>query len=48
MKPKGIEYDRKRTKYACFKACQESEQMLPFCDLHENTNNYTLQKDILS
>jgi hypothetical protein len=32
MKPKGIEYDRKRTKYACFKACQESEQMLPLCD----------------
>jgi hypothetical protein len=32
MKPKGIEYDRKRTKYACFKAYQESEQMLPLCD----------------
>ena len=32
MKPKGIEYDRKRTKYACFKACQRSEPMLPLCD----------------
>jgi hypothetical protein len=32
MKPKGIEYDRRRTKYACFKACQESELMLPLCD----------------
>jgi hypothetical protein len=32
MKPKGIEYDRKRTKYTCFKACQESEQTLPLCN----------------
>jgi hypothetical protein len=32
MKPKGIEYDRKRTKYACFKACQKAEQLLPWCD----------------
>ena len=32
MKPKGIEHDRKRTKYACFKVCRESEQMLPLCN----------------
>jgi len=32
MKPKGIEYDRKRTKYACFKACRAAENMLPLCD----------------
>jgi hypothetical protein len=31
MKPKGIEYDRKRTKYACFKMCKESAQMLLPC-----------------
>lgn len=31
MKPKGIEYERKRTKYACFKACQASEPSLPLC-----------------
>jgi len=32
MKPKGIEYDRRRTKYACFKACKKSEQMFLPCD----------------
>lgn len=31
MKPKGIEYDRRRTKYACFKACRASEQMILPC-----------------
>jgi hypothetical protein len=33
MKPRGIEYKQKRTKYACFKLCKKSEQPLLFqCD----------------
>ena len=32
MKPKGIEYDRKRTKYACFKACKKSIQAMLPCE----------------
>ncbi len=32
MKPKGIEYDRKRTKYACFRLCLKSEQLILPCD----------------
>jgi hypothetical protein len=32
MKPKGIEYDRKRTKYACFKMCKKSVQTLLPCE----------------
>ncbi|OIP33634.1 MAG: hypothetical protein AUK23_02785 [Deltaproteobacteria bacterium CG2_30_43_15] len=33
MKPRGIEYKQKRTKYACFKLCTKSEQPLLFqCD----------------
>ena len=32
MKPKGIEYDRKRTKYACFKSCMKAEQLILPCD----------------
>ena len=33
MKPKGIEYNQRRTKYACFKVCTKSEQPLLFsCD----------------
>jgi hypothetical protein len=31
MKPKGIEYKHKRTKYACFKDCKKSAQP---CCLH--------------
>ena len=30
MKPRGIEYKQKRTKYACFKACKTSKQSLLF------------------
>jgi hypothetical protein len=30
MKPRGIEYKQKRTKYACFKACKKSKQLLLF------------------
>jgi len=32
MRTKGIEYDRRRTKYACFKLCQKAEQMILPCD----------------
>ncbi len=33
MKPRGIEYKQKRTKYACFKFCKKSKQLLMFpCD----------------
>jgi len=33
MKPRGIEYKQKRTKYACFKVCNRSKQLLMFpCD----------------
>ena len=32
MRTKGIEYDRRRTKYACFKRCQKAEQMILPCD----------------
>jgi hypothetical protein len=33
MKPKGIEYKQRRTKYACFKVCKKSKQPLLFsCD----------------
>jgi len=30
MKPRGIEYKQKRTKYACFKVCKRSKQLLLF------------------
>jgi hypothetical protein len=30
MKRRGIEYQQKRTKYACFKACQKDRQLLMF------------------
>jgi hypothetical protein len=33
MKPRGIEYKQRRTKYACFKVCKKSDQPLLFsCD----------------
>jgi hypothetical protein len=31
MKPKGIDYERKRTRFACFKICKESHQSSLFC-----------------
>ena len=30
MKPRGIEYKQKETKYACFKVCKKSKQLLLF------------------
>ena len=30
MKPRGTEYEQRRTKYACFKACKKSGQPLLF------------------
>ncbi len=33
MKPRGIDYERRRTQYACFKICKGSDQpLLFFCD----------------
>ena len=33
MKPKSIDYERRRTRYACFKTCRKREQPLLFqCD----------------
>ena len=35
MKPKGIDYTERRTKYACFKACtQSAQQQLPLPCVH--------------
>jgi hypothetical protein len=31
MKPKGIDYERKRTRFACFKICKRSPQSALFC-----------------
>ena len=41
MKPKGIEYKHKRTKYACFKICRKSPQPLLFsCDYDKEQNRF--------
>jgi len=41
MKPRGIEYKQKRTKYACFKCCTKSEQTLLFqCDYIKEQYKY--------
>jgi REP element-mobilizing transposase RayT len=41
MKPRGIEYKQKRTKYACFKICKESGQPLLFqCDYLKEQYKY--------
>lgn len=40
MKPKGIEYDRGRTKYACFKTCLKSRQLTLPCDYVKEQYQY--------
>ena len=41
MKPKGIEYKHKRTKYACFKGCKKLPQPLLFaCDYDKEQNRF--------
>jgi hypothetical protein len=40
MKPKGIEYDRRRTKYACFKWCRKKEQSILPCDYEKEQYKY--------
>ena len=41
MKPRGIEYKQRRTKYACFKVCKKSEQLLLFpCDYIKEQYKY--------
>jgi len=41
MKPRGIEYKQKRTKYACFKICKKSGQPLIFqCDYLKEQYKY--------
>lgn len=41
MKPRGIEYQNKRTKYACYKICRKSDQRLLFpCTYAKEQNKY--------
>ncbi|MBL7177934.1 MAG: transposase [Desulfobacteraceae bacterium] len=41
MKPRGIDYERKRTRYACFKVCNRSGQPLLFtCDYLKEQYKY--------
>jgi len=44
MKPKGIDYERKRTRFACFKICKRSPQSSLFCcdyDKEQSRVGYT-------
>jgi len=51
MKPRGIEYQNKRTKYACYKICQKSDQPSLFPCVYDKEQNkygyscYTYFKD---
>jgi len=41
LKPRGIEYEHRRTKYACFKACRKEEQPILFpCDYDKEQCKY--------
>lgn len=40
MKPRGIEYDRRRTKYACYKSCLKSQQGTLPCDYVKEQYRY--------
>jgi hypothetical protein len=41
MKPRGIEYEHRRTKYACFKACKKEEQPILFpCNYDKEQYKY--------
>lgn len=41
MKPRGIDYERRRTRYACFKVCKKSKQLLLFsCDYLKEQYKY--------
>lgn len=51
MKPRGIEYRHRRTKYACYKVCQDAKQPLLFSCKYDKEQNmfgysfYTYFKD---
>jgi hypothetical protein len=40
MRPKGIEYDQRRTKYACFKVCHKEPQLILLCDYDKEQSKY--------
>jgi len=40
LKPKGIEYERRRTKYACFHACAASRQMTLPCSYGKEQHRF--------
>lgn len=40
MRPKGIEYEQRRTKYACFKVCYREPQLFLLCDYDKEQSKY--------
>ena len=40
MRPRGIEYDQRRTKYACFKVCNKETQLILLCDYDKEQSKY--------
>jgi hypothetical protein len=40
MRPKGIEYENRRTKYACFKVCNKETQIFLLCDYDKEQYKY--------
>ena len=40
MRPKGIEYEQRRTKYACFKVCYREPQLILLCDYDKEQSKY--------
>jgi len=40
MRPKGIEYEQRRTKYACFKVCYREPQIILLCDYDKEQSKY--------
>ena len=40
MKPRGIEYEHRRTKYACFKWCRKEKQTILPCDYEKEQYKY--------
>ena len=45
MKARGIDYERRRTRYACFKACKKSKQLLLFsCNYLKEQYKYSYSR----
>jgi len=40
MRPRGIEYEQRRTKYACFKICNRETQLFLLCDYDKDQYKY--------